>query len=136
MPHSLTANFIYELPFGKGKKFFSDNKWLGAVFGGWQFSGIYTKQTGRIYGLGNWFYYGGDLRAIAKDTKDQTVSDWFNWQLFPGASRDYAFSCANPGLREVWEISHTATCAGICHIRIGQYHSPQLREWRTTRDTG
>ncbi len=92
VPHSLTSNFIYELPFGKGKKFFSDNKWLGAIFGGWQFSGIYTKQSGRVYGLGNWFYYGSDLRAIAKNTKDQTVSEWFNWQLFPGASRDYSAS--------------------------------------------
>jgi len=90
VPHSLTSNFIYELPFGKGKKFLSGNKWLGAVLGGWQFSGIYTKQSGRVYGLGNWFYYGTDLRAIAKDTKDQTVAEWFNWQLFPGASRDYS----------------------------------------------
>ncbi|MFN0109680.1 MAG: hypothetical protein ACKVZH_12570, partial [Blastocatellia bacterium] len=90
VPHSLSANFIYELPFGKGKKFFSDNKWLGAALGGWQFSGIYTKQSGRVYGLGNWFYYGADLRSIAKPTKDQTVGDWFNWQLFPGAARDYS----------------------------------------------
>ncbi len=91
-PHSLNANFIYEFPFGKGKKFLSGNKWLGAIVGGWQISGIYTKQSGRVYGLGNWFYYGGDLRAIAKDAKDQTVDAWFNWQLFPGASRDYSAS--------------------------------------------
>ncbi|MGH9938662.1 MAG: hypothetical protein ACREAM_20675, partial [Blastocatellia bacterium] len=89
-PHNLNANFIYEFPFGKGKKFLSGNKWLGGLVGGWQVSGIYTKQSGRIYGTGNWFYYGNDLRAIAKDTKDQTVDAWFNWQLFPGASRDYS----------------------------------------------
>jgi hypothetical protein len=88
-PHNLNANFIYELPFGKGKKWLSSNKWLGGLVGGWQFSGIYYKQSGRRYGLGNWFYYGDDLRAIAKDTKDQTVDAWFNWQLFPGATRDF-----------------------------------------------
>jgi len=88
-PHNFNANFIYEFPFGKGRKLLSGNKWLGAFVGGWQFSGIYVKQTGRAYDLGNWFYYGSDLRDIAKDTKDQTVSDWFNWQLFPGASRDF-----------------------------------------------
>lgn len=87
--HDLNANFIYEFPFGKGRTFLSDNKWLSAIVGGWQVSGIYVKQTGRAYDLGNWFYYGSDLRAIAKDTRDQTVSDWFNWQLFPGASRDF-----------------------------------------------
>ena len=88
-PHNLTVNFIYEFPFGKGKKWLSENKWLGAIAGGWQVSGIYTKQSGRVYGLGNWFYYGNDLRDIAKDTKDQTQDAWFNWQLFPGASRDF-----------------------------------------------
>jgi len=91
-PHNLNANFIYEFPFGKGRKFLSGNKWLGALVGGWQISGIYAKQSGRIYGTGNWFYYGDDLRAIAKETKDQTVDAWFNWQLFPGASRDYSAS--------------------------------------------
>jgi hypothetical protein len=88
-PHNLNINFIYEFPFGKGRRWLADNKWLNALVGGWQVAGIYNKQTGRVYDLGNWFYFGNDLRAIAKDTKDQTVSDWFNWQLFPGAARDY-----------------------------------------------
>ncbi len=91
-PHSLNVNFIYEFPFGKGRKFLSDNKWLNAVVGGWQIGGIYYKQSGRAYDLGNWFYYGDELRAIAKNTKDQTVDAWFNWQLFPGASRDFSAS--------------------------------------------
>jgi hypothetical protein len=91
-PHNLSVNFIYEFPFGKGRKWLLDNKWLGAIVGGWQISGIYNKQSGRIYDLGNWFYYGDDLRDIAKDPKDQTVDAWFNWQLFPGASRDFSAS--------------------------------------------
>jgi hypothetical protein len=88
----LSVNFIYEFPFGKGRKWLSDNKWLGAIVGGWQVGGVYNKQSGRVYDLGNWFYYGDDLRDIAKDTKDQTVDAWFNWQLFPGASRDFSAS--------------------------------------------
>jgi Carboxypeptidase regulatory-like domain/TonB dependent receptor len=89
VPHSLMVNFIYEFPIGKGRKFLSNNKWLNAFVGGWQIGGIYYKQSGRVYGLGNWFYYGGDLRNIPKDAKDQTTDEWFNWWLFPGASRDY-----------------------------------------------
>jgi Carboxypeptidase regulatory-like domain/TonB dependent receptor len=96
VPHSLSVNFIYEFPLGKGRKFLSNNKWLNAIVGGWQIGGIYTKQSGRIYGLNNWFYYGDDLRAIAKDTKDQTVDSWFNWELFPGASRDFSSSNREP----------------------------------------
>jgi hypothetical protein len=42
--------------------------------------------------LGNWFYFGDNLRNIAKNTKDQTVDEWFNWKLFPGAARDYVAS--------------------------------------------
>src|SRR5262245_48154909 len=97
-PHNLTVNFIYEFPFGKGKKFLSGNKWLNALVGGWQVSGIYNKQSGRIYDLGNWFYFGDDLRDIAKNAKDQTVDAWFNWQLFPGAARD--FNASNRGAYE------------------------------------
>ncbi|HEX5081794.1 MAG TPA: carboxypeptidase-like regulatory domain-containing protein [Blastocatellia bacterium] len=91
-PHNLNVNFVYEFPFGKGRKWLSNNKWMNALVGGWQIGGIYTKQSGRAYGLGNWFYYGDDLRDIAKDAKDQTVDAWFNWQLFPGASRDFSAS--------------------------------------------
>ena len=88
-PHSLNVSLIYEFPFGKGRKWLSGNKWLSALVGGWQIGGIYNKQSGRVFDLGNWFYYGNDLRDIAKDTKDQTPDEWFNWQLFPGASRDF-----------------------------------------------
>ncbi len=92
VPHNLNANFVYEFPFGKGRKWLSENKWANAVAGGWQIAGVYYKQSGRAYDTGNWFFYGGDMRAIAKDTKDQTTDGWFNWQLFPGASRDFSAS--------------------------------------------
>ncbi len=102
-PHSLNVSFIYEFPFGKGRKWLSGNKWLSALVGGWQIGGIYNKQSGRAYDLGNWFYYGNDLRDIAKDPKDQTVDAWFNWQLFPGASRDFAAcSTSAPNACDAW----------------------------------
>jgi hypothetical protein len=116
-PHNLNTNFIYEFPFGKGKKFLSDNKWLSAVVGGWQVSGIYVKQSGRIYGTGNWFYFGNDLRAIAKDTKDQTTDEWFNWRLFPGASRDYSASnraAYEARIREIVPQSVLTQMGNIC----------------------
>src|SRR5262245_11488893 len=90
---------------GKGKRWLSSNKWLGALVGGWQVSGIYYKQSGRAYGdpLGNWFYYGDNLRDLAKDSKDQTTDAWFNWQLLPGATRDYA-ACTTtaPNACDAW----------------------------------
>jgi hypothetical protein len=37
---------VYELPFGKGKAFLHDSRIGNILAGGWQLSGIFTKQTG------------------------------------------------------------------------------------------
>ncbi len=37
---------VYELPFGKGKPFLASSRFGNIVAGGWQLSGIFTKQTG------------------------------------------------------------------------------------------
>jgi hypothetical protein len=94
-PHHIMANGIYELPFGKGKQFFADNGIGSKLLGGWKISGIYHYQTGRTYGLPNAFFFGDDLRALERKSEDRTTEDWFNWQLFPGAGRDY--SADKPG---------------------------------------
>ncbi|MBV6431064.1 MAG: hypothetical protein IANPNBLG_01186 [Bryobacteraceae bacterium] len=45
--HSLVFNYLYELPFGRGRQFLSGmNKVADAVIGGWQLSGITTYVTG------------------------------------------------------------------------------------------
>ena len=51
-----------------------------------------------MYGLGNWFYFGNDLRDIGLDGDARGTDAWFNWKLFPGASRDFSASD-----RSVWE---------------------------------
>jgi hypothetical protein len=46
--HVLTFNWIYELPFGRGKQLLSSpSPVLQGLFGGWQFNGIYNYSTGR-----------------------------------------------------------------------------------------
>lgn len=45
--HNLVGSFIYELPFGKGKRFFDDsNSVVNAILGGWQVNGIVNVRTG------------------------------------------------------------------------------------------
>lgn len=45
--HLINANFIYELPFGKGKAFFGNaGKVANAILGGWKLTGIYRWNTG------------------------------------------------------------------------------------------
>ena len=45
--HSINANFIFQLPFGKGKKWMSDANYLTDTFlSGWQLSGIFRYNSG------------------------------------------------------------------------------------------
>ncbi|MCL5289056.1 MAG: hypothetical protein M1453_13815, partial [Acidobacteria bacterium] len=47
MRHQLNLNWIYELPFGKGRAFGSNwNKTLDTILGGWEFSGIFRANSG------------------------------------------------------------------------------------------
>ncbi len=52
--HSINANYIWELPFGKGRAIGGGvNKVGDAIIGGWQFSGIYRWTSGLPVGVGN-----------------------------------------------------------------------------------
>lgn len=45
--HKLVMSGVYELPFGRGKKFGANwNRLVDTVLGGWQANGIYTLQSG------------------------------------------------------------------------------------------
>jgi hypothetical protein len=45
--HLVNANFIYELPFGRGRMLGSGVPgWANQVIGGWEFSGIFTARSG------------------------------------------------------------------------------------------
>ncbi len=45
--HLINANFVYQLPFGKGRKFFSNSgRAVDWILGGWQLTGIYRWNTG------------------------------------------------------------------------------------------
>ena len=61
--HRWTSNFIYQLPFGKGRKFASGvNRLANLLVGGWEMSGIYTLQTGMFLTP---FWSGDDPVGIA-----------------------------------------------------------------------
>ena len=51
-PHRFTTSGVWELPFGKGRKFFGGvNKWADILVGGWQASGLYIFNSGRPWQL-------------------------------------------------------------------------------------
>lgn len=46
LPHVFVTSAGYELPFGKGKPWASENRFARALVGGWQLNGIFTRQSG------------------------------------------------------------------------------------------
>ncbi len=43
-PDRFVFAFVYELPFGRGKRFNVQSRWLDALVGGWGLNSIYTYQ--------------------------------------------------------------------------------------------
>lgn len=49
VPHNLSVNALYELPFGAGQRWGNSGGALTHVFGGWQVNGIVLAHSGRPY---------------------------------------------------------------------------------------
>ncbi len=45
--HTITSNWVYQLPFGPGQRFLNAGP-ASRIFGGWEASGIWTMRTGRM----------------------------------------------------------------------------------------
>ena len=51
IPKQLAISYVYQLPFGKGRRFGGGNKVVDALAGGWQLSGIQTYVQGTPLGV-------------------------------------------------------------------------------------
>jgi hypothetical protein len=49
--HTITSNWIYQLPFGPGHRFLNSGP-ASKILGGWEMSGIWTMRTGRMLTIG------------------------------------------------------------------------------------
>ncbi|HXN25248.1 MAG TPA: TonB-dependent receptor [Candidatus Dormibacteraeota bacterium] len=47
--HRWVFSYVYDLPFGKGRRFSNANRVINALIGGWQTTGILTLQTARPF---------------------------------------------------------------------------------------
>ncbi|MBC7796071.1 MAG: TonB-dependent receptor [Pyrinomonadaceae bacterium] len=65
-PHRFTLSGVFELPFGRGRTYFSNlNPIVDALFGGFQFNAVAERQSGEPLTLPNVFYNGNpqDLKS-------------------------------------------------------------------------
>ena len=74
IPHRLVVSGIWELPFGRGRKFGGDwHRALDVVVGGWQVQGIWNWQSGRTnLTIGN-VYYNGDITRLKTNIKSSNI---------------------------------------------------------------
>jgi hypothetical protein len=76
-PHRFTMTGVYELPFGKGRRFASSiHRFADMAIGGWQMAATYEFQPGGLTDFGNLFYYGSDVNNVAN--VNRTLETWFN----------------------------------------------------------
>jgi hypothetical protein len=94
-----TTSWIYELPFGRDRKYLNDNTALDYVLGGWQIGGILTFQDGFPFTLGcstGTVQNGGggcypDPAPGSPDWQldDPTRERWFNTAAFVDRNPEY-----------------------------------------------
>jgi hypothetical protein len=102
IPHRLVVNAIYELPFGRGKRFGTGaSSLVNQLIGGWTGSGVYTWNSGFPLEWGNVIYLGGDLRLDPRKIEGAFDTSRFNMNARDQLSRNVrTFSSAFGSLRE------------------------------------
>ncbi|MCG3163646.1 MAG: hypothetical protein JMDDDDMK_05087 [Acidobacteria bacterium] len=92
--HRFVASYVWELPFGNGRRFGADwNKALDLMLGGWQVTGIHALQSGlgltATLGGSSVLNIGGERRARPNLVGDpvlpeseRTLARWFNTSAF------------------------------------------------------
>jgi carboxypeptidase family protein/TonB-dependent receptor-like protein len=114
-PHRFAASGIWELPFGRGRRFLaSPSGMVNHLLGGWQVQGIYTFQSGEALGFGNALFT-GNVEDIALPSSQRTPERWFNTDGFersPARQLAFNFRTLPTRLREVrgdgisvWDLS-------------------------------
>ena len=108
IPHRFVASFIYELPFGAGRRFAHRAASARAILGGWSVNGILTLSDGRPFtvtandqantGQGR-ITRANCVGDAVPDGFDQTLDAWFDATAFAAtAARTYG-NCGNNTVR-------------------------------------
>ena len=73
VPHRFVMSGIWEIPFGKGRKFGNDwNRVVNTLIGGWQVQGIGQVQSGRPLTIGN-VYVSSDISKLKTDIRSSNI---------------------------------------------------------------
>lgn len=79
-PHRITLSGIYELPFGRGRKWAQSSRIANGLFGGWQIGYIYNFQIGNPLTLDN-IFFNGDPGSLRMEVDGSRVDNVFGADL-------------------------------------------------------
>ncbi len=89
--HTLVASWVYDLPFGPGKRWLTHGGAAGKIVGGWHFTGIATFASGAPFSVLNPFDTSGYIvqdpgqradRTCGGRLSNPTVNEWFDTSCF------------------------------------------------------
>lgn len=101
IPHFLSMSGVWELPFGKGKRYFSQHALASRLLGNWQMNGVVQLRSGQPYNLsvsgdvaniGNsvpWWNYARPNLVGNPHPAHPTSQEWFNPAAFAVPSFSY-----------------------------------------------
>jgi len=92
--HRFTASGIWEIPYGKGRRFGGNvGSVANFILGGWQLNGLHQFQSGAPLGFGNRIVT-GDLRELVAPRDQRSVDGWFRRTLVNDQLRPVDFAWA------------------------------------------
>ena len=81
-PHRFSASGLYELPFGRGKRFWGSARGVwNHIVGGWQIQAIYQAQSGPGLAFGD-VIYTGRYQDLKLPSGVRNIDRWFNTDGF------------------------------------------------------
>jgi hypothetical protein len=136
--HRIVTSVLYELPFGKGKRFDIANPVLNAIAGGWESGGILTLQTGvpgtlSIGGVDNAATSdGGYDRPVAITgaspyASNQTPSRWLNPAAFTEAAPGFFGDVGRNTIEGPGIVNFDAEIHKQFHMPYKENHVLQVR---------
>ena len=127
--HNVSANYLFELPFGKGKSLLNNAPpWLNGIVGGWQIASVMRYRTGLPTTIAgnlayNANYWLSSLAIVTKSVKSGvTYDENGNPSIFGNTSASENFADELPG--------HSGTRAAV---RLASYFNADITLQKTFR---
>ncbi|MBK7932486.1 MAG: carboxypeptidase regulatory-like domain-containing protein [Acidobacteria bacterium] len=125
-PHRFTLSTIYELPFGKNRKF--GNNWhpvADAILGGWQMQAVYEWQSGEPLQFGNVYYSGDPYQLVSLLGKKDPGGRRYGIDIPAFDLTGFSIGGVVPGFANNYTSSSTNTVRSM-PLTMGQFRNQRF----------